>query len=99
MSHTISLHGFIDELAASPVHCEHVKVDLADLRIKVASNGRASRYVGLHDVSDNLDGVGILENVGILMGGLDDLVPLADASAQKTTGARKSGAKTYSTIR
>jgi hypothetical protein len=64
-----------DELTRRSIHLQHVAVQSADLGIEVGADGRASRHIGLHDVANNLDGIGILQDGGVHGRLLDDLVP------------------------
>lgn len=72
---TVSLDRIVNQLAARAVHGEHVEEYFANLWIEVASDGRAGRDIGLHDVADDLDGLRVLKDAGVLMSGLNDLVP------------------------
>lgn len=79
----LTLHSLIDELRASSVHGQHVKVDPPDLRIEVGSDRAAGCNVGLHDVADNLDDLGILQASRVLVCLSNDVVPLSDVLARR----------------
>ena len=51
-------------------------VDTANLGVKVASYRRTGGHIGLHDVTDYLDRITILENRRIIRGLRDYCVPL-----------------------
>jgi len=46
-----------------------------DLGVEVGADGGAGRHVRLHDVADDLDGVGVLQRRRVVRGRLDDLIP------------------------
>lgn len=73
---TFSLNCFIDKLTACPVHREHIEVYAADLGIEVGSYRAACRYVRLHDVTNNLDNVCILQACWILICLSNNVIPL-----------------------
>jgi len=75
-----SLDSFIDETTRGTVHVEHIQVNPANLRVKVAANGGTSRDIGLHNVSDDLYRLAILQSAGVVVRLLDDGIPLVEVS-------------------
>lgn len=59
-------------------------VNPANLRVEVASNRRTGSHVSLHDVANNFDRFAVLEDRRILVGLLNDAIPLYHVSICST---------------
>jgi len=74
------LDSLVNETTRGTVHVEHIQVNSANLRVKVAANGGTSRDIGLHNISDDLYCLTILQSAGIVVRLLDDGIPLVKVS-------------------
>jgi hypothetical protein len=72
---TVLSNTLRDHLGDGTVHAEHVHVDTSDLRVEVVADRGTSGNVGLHNVSNDLDGFGVLQNSRVLSGLGDDRIP------------------------
>jgi hypothetical protein len=86
MAPTISLHRFVNQIARRTIHGEHVEEYAPYLRIEVAANRGAGRYIRLHDVADDLDSLAVLQDGRVVGCLLDDFVPLRALATSQSGG-------------
>lgn len=64
---TIMGNSVADKLARGPEHIQHVMIDPANLRVEISANRGTCGDICLHNVSDDLDRLGILKNRRVLV--------------------------------